>query len=616
MNPSSIVVTRVADGTILDMNDNCLELLGYELIEIKNRVAADFWALPEQRAEFQRLMRETGSVDDFELVLLGKDGKGHTVIASARFVEFDGIPAVLSISHDITARKQAEDALRDSRNDLEEAQRIAHIGRWKWDHNSDEVIWSDEHWAIFGLKPGEASRIDTAFFDTFVHPDDLEGFQSVRRSTLETGLPFSAEFRILRRDGEIRYVQARSDRTDRHNNMIGTVQDVTEQKRAEIALRSSNAMFDQTFKTSLNMISLIRTDNKCFARVNDAWVRTLGISREEAIGQTAVDLDMWQSEDDRADFYQQLQQTGSATGFEAEWQCRDGRIIDVEVWSEIVDYEDGQVILSITFDRTERRIVENELREAKENAELANRTKSEFLANMSHELRTPLNAISGFSQAMQAGIGGPPTEKQREYLNDIQSSGDHLLALINDVLDLSKVELGELELSDEPVDLADCIKDSVHMFNGRKQTGRLEVATSGVVDLPPIRGDGRKIRQVLINLLSNAFKFTDRKDEIVVDAGIMANGAVYFQVSDTGIGMSPEEVKIALTMFGQVDSGMVRSYEGSGLGLPLCKSLVEAHGGTLEIESEPGIGTKVRVIFPPERVVASTNVSMDRRVES
>ena len=154
------------------------------------------------------------------------------------------------------------------------------------------------------------------------------------------------------------------------------------------------------------------------------------------------------------------------------------------------------------------------------------------------------------------------------------------------------------------------------MFNGRKQQGRLEVETIGLVDLPSIRCDGRKIRQVLINLLSNAFKFSDRTDKIVVDAGVMFNGGVYFQVSDTGIGMSPEEVKTALTTFGQVDSGMGRNYEGTGLGLPLCKSLVEAHGGTLEVESASGIGTNVRATLPPERVVASTGVAVDRRAES
>lgn len=276
-------------------------------------------------------------------------------------------------------------------------------------------------------------------------------------------------------------------------------------------------------------------------------------------------------------------------------RCRD--------WSEIIDFEEGQANLSIAFDRTERKILDRELREAKETAELANRTKSEFLPNMSHELRTPLNAIGGFSQAMQSGIGGLLTDKQREYLKDIQSSGDHLLDLINDVLDLSRVELGELELSDDSVDLADCMNVCVRMFNERKHVARLEIEATGLAGLPLIRCDSRKIKQVLLNLLSNAFKFTDRGDQIVVDAGVMADGAAFFQVSDTGIGMSPEEVEIALAVFGQVESGMDRNFDGTGLGLPLGKSLIEARGGRFEIESTPGVGTKVKVILPPERVI-------------
>ena len=504
---------------------------------------------------------------------------------------------------DVTARIRADEELRRSKNDLTSAQRLAHVGSWRWNTGTDEVVWSDEHWAILGLEPGEAGGIDPAFFDTFVHPDDLKAVRSARWHSLNTGSPFDEAFRIVRRDGETRYLQSRSDRTNRHHNMVGTVQDVTDQFEAEAAVRKSQAMFERAFDSNPGLASIVSFEDRRLLKVNEVWCKRLGYKREEVIGKTLDDLGIWFDKETRRAALAELAETGVIRAFPTKIVSARGDTILLDVFSEVLEFEGGRAVFTVSHDRTERKTFEDALWEAKEIAELTNRTKSEFLANLSHELRTPLNAISGFSQAMQAGIGGPPTEKQREYLNDIQSSGDHLLALINDVLDLSKVELGELELSDEPVDLADCIKDSVHMFNGRKQTGRLEVATSGVVDLPPIRGDGRKIRQILINLLSNAFKFTDRKDKIVVDAGAMTTGAVYFQVSDTGIGMSPEELKVALTMFGQVDTGMDRSYEGSGLGLPLCKSLVEAHGGTLEIESSPGIGTKVRVIFPPERVV-------------
>ena len=329
-------------------------------------------------------------------------------------------------------------------------------------------------------------------------------------------------------------------------------------------------MFERAFESSPGLACIVSLEDRRLLKVNDVWCERLGYKREDVIGKKTDELNFWIDDESRKNQARdELARTGCVRAFPTTLRSAGGEIIEVEAFSDALEFEGGRANFTVSHDRTERKRFEDALWEAKENAELANRTKSEFLANMSHELRTPLNAVIGFSQAMQSGIGGSLTQKQREYLGDIQSSGDHLLSLINDVLDLSKVELGELELTDEPVDLAECIKDSVHMFNGRKQTGRLEVETSGLVDLLTIQGDGRKIRQILINLLSNAFKFTDRKDEIVVDAGVMANGAVYFRVSDTGIGMSPDDVKIAFAMFGQVDTGMDRTFEGSGLGLPL-----------------------------------------------
>ena len=247
MNPDSIVITRADDGTILDVNDNCLELLGYQLGEMKNKVAAEFWHQPGSRAEFRRLMRETGSVNSFEAVLVGKDGRHHIVLASARFIEFNGTPAVLSISHDITARKQVEDTLRVSLNDLAEAQRMAHIGSWRWNLETDEVTWSDEHWAILGLEPGDVSTIEPEFFYSFVHPDDLKLVQDAGQGELETGAGYVLDFRIIRRDGKTRHVHTRSRQymSDGDRLMVGTMQDVTARIRTEEELRQSKKRLNE-----------------------------------------------------------------------------------------------------------------------------------------------------------------------------------------------------------------------------------------------------------------------------------------------------------------------------------------------------------------------------------
>lgn len=245
----------------------------------------------------------------------------------------------------------------------------------------------------------------------------------------------------------------------------------------------------------------------------------------------------------------------------------------------------------------------NELRAAKEAADLANRSKSEFLANMSHELRTPLNAIIGFSDFIREGYAGDMTPKQREFIEDIHESGDHLLNLINDVLDLSKIELQGVEIGDEEVDLAECVQGCLRLLRERLERANLRLHTSGLSDLRPVRVDRRKFKQVVLNLLSNSVKFTEPGGFITVSGRETLGGGYCLAVSDTGIGMSESEIETAISVFGQVDAGEGRALEGSGLGLPIVKSLIEAHGGKLEIRSRPGSGTTVSIHIPSERVV-------------
>ncbi len=255
---------------------------------------------------------------------------------------------------------------------------------------------------------------------------------------------------------------------------------------------------------------------------------------------------------------------------------------------------------------TERKWAEETLLVAKKNAELANRAKSEFLASMSHELRTPLNAILGFSDVIKLETFGPVGSiRYRGYANDIHNSGQHLLSLINDILDLSKVESGADELNEEAIEIPEVIQSVLKLVRQRAETAGVELEVELSDDPPMLRADERKLKQILVNLLSNAIKFTPAGGMVLLRAWCRANSGHVFQIVDTGIGIALEDIPSALARFQQIDGKLSRQYEGAGLGLPLTKSLVEQHGGSLDLQSEVGAGTTVTARFPAQCIVHS-----------
>jgi two-component system cell cycle sensor histidine kinase PleC len=244
--------------------------------------------------------------------------------------------------------------------------------------------------------------------------------------------------------------------------------------------------------------------------------------------------------------------------------------------------------------------------EARRRAESANISKSRFLAQMSHELRTPLNAILGFSEVMKTEVFGEHAiPAYKEYSSDIHNSGVHLLGLINEILDLSRIEAGRYELNEESVSLVSIVEDCHHLLKLRASNRGITLHDVFENDLPRLWADERALRQICLNLLSNAIKFTPQGGEIWLKVGWTASGGQYMSVKDTGAGIPEEEIPVVLASFGQGSNSIKSAEQGAGLGLPIAKSLVDMHGGTFSLKSKLRIGTEVIVTFPPERVVAA-----------
>jgi len=244
---------------------------------------------------------------------------------------------------------------------------------------------------------------------------------------------------------------------------------------------------------------------------------------------------------------------------------------------------------------SERKRTEKALLTAKLEAETSSKIKTDFLANMSHELRTPLNAIIGFGQFLKVLPDDKLSERQDEYVDDILGSGRHLLRLINDVLDISAIEAGKLEIHIEDVEIAPIIHEAVRLVQARADAGKVQISVEDDKNKSKFGVDELRLKQILLNLLSNAIKFTPEGGKVSLNCTL--NDELKIIISDTGVGMTKEEIRQALELFGQVDSSLERKYEGTGLGLPLAKQLIEAHGGTLDIESETNVGTVITIVF-------------------
>jgi PAS domain S-box-containing protein len=480
-----------------------------------------------------------------------------------------------------------------------------------------EITWmSDAIEAQLGISAAACVRERGKPLSRATHPDDLRVLREAYERSARDMVSMTWTGRVRRADGSWRRFELTSRPRKAADGAIvweGIALDATDRIVAEQALESVRTQLDMK-KAQLELALSNMAQGMC---VYDADLRLVvfnqrylelyglenaGIKEGSTLEDTMrASIALGNYTPDRAEAIVR-ERLASARLHEPKklvQRLENGRTIEVDSRP----LADGGSVSSFT-DITERENAGVALRQAKEMVELADRAKSQFLANMSHELRTPLNAIIGFAEIMTDKLFGPLGDaRYEEYALDIRESGRHLLTLINDILDLSKIEARQANLREEQVDLGEIFTSCGRLVAERAQRGTIELDILSADDIPAIWADRIKLKQILLNLLSNAIKFTPPGGKVTLTAVRQANRDVAITVADTGIGMRAQDIPIALQPFRQIESTLARRHEGTGLGLPLTKAIVEMHGGTLTVQSEPGKGTTVTAIMPAERVI-------------
>ncbi|MBX2833686.1 MAG: PAS domain S-box protein [Micavibrio sp.] len=405
-------------------------------------------------------------------------------------------------------------------------------------------------------------------------------------------------------------ILAEDEKTVQFLDVVGQM-DVADQSILQRERDDAISLLTSIFDVS--EVGIVVTDhNRHIIRVNESFIRTYGWKREELINEDLAGI----VTPDERDFvrmnYDEFIKSGVHSSGEMKIIRADGSVANALFTTATMELSQSRRFqITTVMDITLRKQMEQSLRVAKDQADSSNRSKSLFLANMSHELRTPLNAILGFSEMMIDETFGPLGHaKYKEYLGDVHSSANHLLEIINEVLDMSKIEAGRIDLDEEEIEVSEMIASTLRMLDSRAFGKNVRLEAVYPENLPMLFADPRLMRQIMINLVGNAVKFSHANSTVTVEVDVHFDKALTIIVRDQGVGIPADKINEALEPFGQVyDTADNSLHQGTGLGLPLAKAMTRLHGGTLEIKSQVGKGTAIYVHMPSERSLAPFNTS-------
>lgn len=609
-------IALVGDGTFRQFNPAFVELMGGTASELLGLGVAALLGGADRMnrfyAEVEPVLNAGGAVRQVS-TLFRLDGHPFDARMAGRSVQLDGVKnASLWVIEDVSEQRRAEVAMQQAQDRLELAQEAGKVGVFDIDLVTGQVLWSDKLLAMMGLPAGTQGRTQQDWLDR-LHPEDRDRAVAAFSSALAgTEAHVRDSWRIVRPDGEVRWFlsAARIVRgaAGQAVRVVGVNVDIHDQKLLEARV-AEQLDFQQALIDAIPVPLFYKGADGRYIGFNRAYEQAFGVQREALIGKTVMDLSFL-PESERSRFAadsQQALQGALSVHKEVDLPYADGLVHHTLFWLHGFSRPDGSPGGAIgTFvDITDRQRAEQELRRAKELAEESTALKSHFLANMSHEIRTPMNAIIGMSHlALKSGL----SPRQHDYVSKIQQAGQHLLGVINDILDFSKIEAGKLSVEKQPFEL-DRMLESVSDVVGYKAGAKgLELVCDVAADVPPrLVGDSLRLGQILINFANNAIKFTEAGEISIAVRVVQALGpsvVLRFEVRDTGIGLTPEQMGRLFQSFQQADTSTTRRYGGTGLGLAICKSLAELMGGEVGVQSTFGKGSTFWVSLPLERAGA------------
>jgi len=586
-SPNIIVITRVSDGKIAYANPATHTVSGYHPDDIIGEVAPDFYVNQDDRASYIDVLKENGEANGYEVLLKKKDGTPFMVRANSRIVTLEGAPHIVGELEDITEYKLAEQALQESEAKFRAIAESAPVAVAISDLSDGTYLYcNDKVSEMLGLPPGAA--VGRKASDFFVEPDQRE---ALVQKIHDAGELRASEIKLKQEDGALVWGigSARPVSFEGRPASLSVVMDITERKLAEKDLSETHDHIQKVLEASPTGFAISHPENGAIEYANNQLATMMRIPIEQFIGLPASHF--YDNPDDRKEVIKQVQRGGSVTNNQILFRREDGSTFWGLMTIKPTVYQGESRFFTWIHDVTD-------LKKAMEEAEFANRAKSEFLANMSHELRTPLNAVIGFSDTMKEATFGPLNEKYLEYANDINSSGKHLLELVNDILDLAKLENETVELHIEKVPPKKIIGEIIPFISEMMNDQNIEF-----VDLcdghenVEVLADRTKLKQVLLNLFTNAIKYNTEGGKVFLSCEGVADRMTRITVEDTGLGIplsSQPHLFEAFNRLGYDDTNI----KGTGIGLTISKHLMEGMDGRIDFESTEGQGSKFWVEIP------------------